>query len=193
MTVDRMDELPASRRRRCAWRRAAHRPPRVRKDAPQGLYERRNMTAALRCITMPEESAGSIDRAMRTLGLVGGRRDEAVRDYEAGKGRTSLQTRRSVDDQPTTPRPWRQRLVCVGWVKISAVAPRTLPDSVERISVSVRSRCTVPGWGAHDYFRPLSRQPGSIARGRTVLIGLLEACAPAIRNLRCSQTGPRQR
>jgi transposase InsO family protein len=37
------------------------------------------MTALLRRTTMPEVSPGAVDRAMRTLGLVGVRRDKGVR------------------------------------------------------------------------------------------------------------------
>ena len=51
----------------------------VRKLAPEGLYGRRKMTAYLRRPVMPEASAGSVDRAMRTLELVGVRRDKGVR------------------------------------------------------------------------------------------------------------------
>ncbi len=51
----------------------------VRKLAPEGLYGRRKMTAYLRRTTMPEASAGSVDRAMRTLGLCGVRRDKGIR------------------------------------------------------------------------------------------------------------------
>ena len=51
----------------------------VRKLSPEGLYGRRKMTAYLRRTTMPEASAGSVDRAMRTLGLSGVRRDKGVR------------------------------------------------------------------------------------------------------------------
>ena len=46
---------------------------------PEGLYGRRKMTAYLRRSAMPEASAGSVDRAMRTLGLVGVRRDKGTR------------------------------------------------------------------------------------------------------------------
>ena len=46
---------------------------------PEGLYGRRKMTAHLRRSAMPEASAGSVDRAMRTLGLVGVRRDKTTR------------------------------------------------------------------------------------------------------------------
>jgi len=50
-----------------------------RKLTPEGLYGRRKMTAYLRRSAMPEASAGSVDRAMRTLGLVGVRRDKGTR------------------------------------------------------------------------------------------------------------------
>jgi putative transposase len=51
----------------------------VRRLAPEGLYGRRKMTAHLRRTAMPHASAGSVDRAMRTLGLVGVRRDKGAR------------------------------------------------------------------------------------------------------------------
>ena len=44
----------------------------VRKLAPEGLYGRRKMTAYLRRTAAPDASAGSVDRAMRTLALSGG-------------------------------------------------------------------------------------------------------------------------
>lgn len=50
-----------------------------RKLTPEGLYGRRKMTAYLRRTTMPAVSAGSVDRAMRTLALVGVRRDKGTR------------------------------------------------------------------------------------------------------------------
>jgi len=50
-----------------------------RKMAPEGLYGRRKMTALLRRTTVPGASAGSVDRAMRTLGLSGVRRDKGIR------------------------------------------------------------------------------------------------------------------
>ena len=50
-----------------------------RKLAPQGLDGRRKMTACVRRTVLPEASAGSVDRAMRTLELVGVRRDKGVR------------------------------------------------------------------------------------------------------------------
>src|SRR3978361_843743 len=51
----------------------------VRKLSPEGLYGRRKMTAYLRRTSMPEVSAGAVDRAMRTLGLSGVRRDKGTR------------------------------------------------------------------------------------------------------------------
>lgn len=50
-----------------------------RKLTAEGLYGRRKMTALLRCTTMPQVSAGAVDRAMRTLGLAGVRRDKGTR------------------------------------------------------------------------------------------------------------------
>ena len=49
-----------------------------RRLTPEGLYGRRKMTALVRR-TLPEASAGSVDRAMRTLGLSGIRRAKGVR------------------------------------------------------------------------------------------------------------------
>jgi len=50
-----------------------------RRLSPEGLYGRRKMTAYLRRTSMSEASAGSVDRAMKTLGLVGVRRDKGIR------------------------------------------------------------------------------------------------------------------
>ncbi len=57
-----------------------------RELAPEGLYGRRKMTAHLRRTVMPEASAGSVDRAMRTLGLSGVRRDKGTRTTIPAKG-----------------------------------------------------------------------------------------------------------
>lgn len=55
---------------------------------PEGLYGRRKMTAHLRRSSAPGPSAGSVDRAMRILGLTGIRR---------GKGtRTTIQTKDAI-------------------------------------------------------------------------------------------------
>jgi putative transposase len=50
-----------------------------RRLTPEGLYGRRKMTAQLRRTSMPEASAGAVDRAMKALGLGGVRRDKGVR------------------------------------------------------------------------------------------------------------------
>ena len=50
-----------------------------RRLAPEGLYGRRKMTALVRRRRLPHASAGSVDRAMRLLGLSGVRRDTKVR------------------------------------------------------------------------------------------------------------------
>ncbi|MDE0547660.1 IS3 family transposase [Microbacterium sp. C7(2022)] len=46
---------------------------------PEGLYGRRKMTALIRRTTVPAASRGAVDRAMRTLGLSGIRRDKGIR------------------------------------------------------------------------------------------------------------------
>lgn len=56
-----------------------------RKLTPEGLYGRRKMTAHLRRSVMAQASAGSVDRAMRTLGLVGVRRDKGTRTTISAK------------------------------------------------------------------------------------------------------------
>jgi putative transposase len=50
-----------------------------RKLTPEGLYGRREMTALIRRTTIPGASRGGVDRAMRSLGLVGIRRDKGIR------------------------------------------------------------------------------------------------------------------
>ena len=54
-------------------------PDGVRKMTPEGLYGRRKMTALLRRTTVPDASAGAVDRAMSALGLAGVRRDKGTR------------------------------------------------------------------------------------------------------------------
>jgi putative transposase len=49
------------------------------KLTPEGLYGRRKMTSLVRRRRLPDASAGSVDRAMRLLGLAGVRRDKGVR------------------------------------------------------------------------------------------------------------------
>jgi putative transposase len=65
-----------------AWTTDAHG---RRKLAAEGLYGRRKMTACVRRTTIPEASAGSVDRAMRALGLSGVRRDKGTRTTIAAK------------------------------------------------------------------------------------------------------------
>lgn len=48
------------------------------KLAPEGLYGRRKMTALIRR-SIPGASRGSVDRAMRSLGLTGVRRGKGIR------------------------------------------------------------------------------------------------------------------
>ena len=59
-----------------------------RKLTAEGLYGRRKMTAYLRRTTLPQVSAGAVDRAMTTLGLNGVRRDKGVRTTIAAKDGT---------------------------------------------------------------------------------------------------------
>ena len=54
--------------------------------APEGLYGRRKMTALIRRTAVADASAGSVDRAMRTLGLQGIRRSKTVRTTIADAG-----------------------------------------------------------------------------------------------------------
>lgn len=59
----------------------------VRRLTPEGLYGRRKMTALVKR-TLPVASAGSVDRAMRALGLNGIRRSKGVRTTIPGKDGT---------------------------------------------------------------------------------------------------------
>lgn len=56
----------------------------VRRMRPEGLYGRRKMTALVRR-SLPFTSPGSVDRAMRSLGLQGVRRGKAARTTIPGK------------------------------------------------------------------------------------------------------------
>ena len=56
-----------------------------RRLAPEGLYGRRKMTAHLRRGLAPGASRGAVDRAMRSLGLSGVRRDKGTRTTIAAK------------------------------------------------------------------------------------------------------------
>lgn len=50
-----------------------------RRLTPEGLYGRRKMAAYVRRTVIADASFGSVDRAMRSLGLAGVRRDKGVR------------------------------------------------------------------------------------------------------------------
>jgi transposase InsO family protein len=50
-----------------------------RKLTPEGLHGRRKMTALVRRRKLPDASFGAVDRAMRSLGLSGLRRDKGIR------------------------------------------------------------------------------------------------------------------
>ena len=56
-----------------------------RQLAPEGLYGRRKMTALLHRTCLPNASPGSVDRAMRLLGLKGITRRRKVRTTVPGK------------------------------------------------------------------------------------------------------------
>jgi len=56
----------------------------VRRLTPEGLYGRRKMTARVKR-SLPEASPGSVDRAMRALGLNGIRRAKGIRTTIPGK------------------------------------------------------------------------------------------------------------
>ena len=70
------DALVVDAVRQVAWTLDEHG---VRSLTPEGLYGRRKMTAYLRRTLVPAASAGSVDRAMRLLGLAGVRRDKGTR------------------------------------------------------------------------------------------------------------------
>jgi putative transposase len=55
------------------------------KLTPEGLYGRRKMTAMVRRCGLADASAGSVDRAMRSLGLSGVRRDKGIRTTISAK------------------------------------------------------------------------------------------------------------
>ncbi|MHB1164481.1 MAG: hypothetical protein ACYC3K_04490 [Candidatus Nanopelagicales bacterium] len=56
----------------------------VRRLTPEGLYGRRKMTALVKR-SLPEASPGSVDRAMKALGLNGIRRAKGIRTTIPGK------------------------------------------------------------------------------------------------------------
>ena len=72
--------------RDAAWTVDEHGPMAgVRRLTPEGLYGRRKMTALIQR-TIPEASPGSVDRAMKALGLNGIRRAKGVRTTIPAKG-----------------------------------------------------------------------------------------------------------
>lgn len=95
-----------------------------RKLTPEGLYGRRKMTAHLRRTTVPTASAGSVDRAMRTLGLSGVRRDKGVRTTIPAKDGTRAGDLLNRDFTATAPnRVWVTDFTYVRtWAGISYVA-----------------------------------------------------------------------
>jgi hypothetical protein len=58
----------------------------VRRMTPEGLYGRRKMTALVQRAT-PGASPGSVDRAMRSLGLQGVPTVQEDPDHDPGRGR----------------------------------------------------------------------------------------------------------
>lgn len=97
-----------------------------RRLAPEGLYGRRKMTAYLRRTTMPEVSAGAVDRAMRTLGLAGVRRDKSIRTTIPAKDGTRAGDQLDRDFTATAPnRTWVTDFTYVrawaGWVYVAFI------------------------------------------------------------------------
>ncbi len=74
------DALVLDAVREAAWRSVsgAGGRPRMRLT-PEGMYGRKKMTAFIRRTAVPDASRGSVDRAMRALGLVGVTREKTVR------------------------------------------------------------------------------------------------------------------
>jgi transposase InsO family protein len=73
------DALVLDAVREAAWTGVEVAGRQLRKLTPEGLYGRRKMTALIRRTTIPGASRGAIDRAMRSLGLAGIRRDKGIR------------------------------------------------------------------------------------------------------------------
>ena len=73
------DALVVDAVRETAWTSVEIAGRQGRKLTPEGLYGRRKMTAMIRCTRIPNASRGAVDRAMRSLGLSGIRRDKGVR------------------------------------------------------------------------------------------------------------------
>jgi hypothetical protein len=71
--------------REAAWTTVEVAGREVRKLTPEGLYGRRKMTALIRRTRIPAASRGAVDRAMRSLGLSGIRRDKGIRTTTPAK------------------------------------------------------------------------------------------------------------
>ena len=69
------DAIALDKVRELAWSLDEHN---CRRLTPEGLYGRRKMTALVRR-SLPDASPGSVDRAMRSLGLQGVRRSKGIR------------------------------------------------------------------------------------------------------------------
>jgi transposase InsO family protein len=96
-----------------------------RKLTPEGLYGRRKMTALVRR-RMPRASAGSVDRAMRALGLSGVRRAKGIRTTipaKDGKRAGDLLDRDFTATEPNTK--WVMDFTYVrtwaGWVYLAFI------------------------------------------------------------------------
>jgi transposase InsO family protein len=96
-----------------------------RRLTPEGLYGRRKMTAAV-CRSLPDASPGSVDRAMRTLGLAGIRRSKGIRTTIPAKdGRRAADL---LDRDFTADAPNRKRVsdytycrTWAGWVYVAFI------------------------------------------------------------------------
>jgi putative transposase len=93
---------------------------------PEGLYGRRKMTALIRRTTIPDASRGAIDRAMRSLGLSGVRRDKGIRTTIPGKD--GIRAGDLLNRDFTAPRPdhtWVMDFTYVrtwaGWVYVAFI------------------------------------------------------------------------
>jgi transposase InsO family protein len=93
---------------------------------PEGLYGRRKMTALIRRTTIPDASRGSIDRAMRVLGLEGIRRDKNIRTTIPAKD--GIRAGDLLNRDFTAPRPdhtWVMDFTYVrtwaGWVYVAFI------------------------------------------------------------------------
>ena len=96
-----------------------------RRLTPEGLYGRRKMTALVRR-RLPDASAGSVDRAMRSLGLQGIRRSKGVRTTIPAKDGTRAGDLLNRDFTATAPnRTWVMDFTyCrtwAGWVYVAFV------------------------------------------------------------------------